>query len=38
MAVLNFPSDPSTQTPVNTYSPDSTPLASDQWGYVCMGW
>ena len=29
MAVLNFPSDPSTQTPVNTYSPDSTPLASD---------
>ena len=29
MATLNFPSDPSTQTPVNTYSPDSTPLASD---------
>jgi hypothetical protein len=29
MATLNFPSDPSTQNPVNTYSPDSTPLASD---------
>ncbi len=25
MATLNFPSDPSAQTPVNTFSPDSTP-------------
>ena len=25
---LNFPADPSAQTPENTYSPDSTPLAS----------
>ena len=26
---LQFPADPSAQTPENTYSPDSTPLASE---------
>ena len=26
---LTFPSDPGSQTPVNTYSPDSTPLSTD---------
>ena len=26
---LNFPADPSAQTPANTFSPTSTPQASD---------
>ncbi len=38
MATLNFPSDPSAQTPVNTFSPDSTPEStSNGVAYVYDG-